>query len=354
MILRNRSTCPDEEAVTDLRVAAPAGSRRRAEARSFDVPSNGATIAVRTQRDSGEAVVLLHGGPGCPDYLQPVAESLDPHLRGVTFDQRGVGGSTATGTFAIEDYLSDIEAVRRRLGVERFHLFGHSWGGLLAQLYANKYPERVASMVLTNAAAGVGAQWTQVEREVMAYNRKRSGLAGFAVLGLSAALTRLPGRVGDSAGRRLLARVWRNYFPDDASAPPADAKWLRGSSISAAIKTTAAIRAAETSQLEGLGSRLAVPVVVVYGEHDIYGASKDVLRARFPAAQHVMLQDCGHLPWLQAADVFASLLSGFYSAATPAARRCPASTSGASATTSDCAGSRPLRPDTPNLRSVNT
>ena len=81
----------------------------------------------------------------------------------------------------------------------------------------------------------------------------------------------------------------------------------------------AAIRAAETSQLEGQGSRLAVPVVVVYGEHDIYRPSKDVLRARFPAAQHVTLKDCGHLPWLQAADAFASLLSGFYSAATPAA-----------------------------------
>jgi pimeloyl-ACP methyl ester carboxylesterase len=129
MILRDRSTCPDEEAATDLRVAAPAASSRRpAEARSFDVPSNGATIAVRTHHACGEAVVLLHGGPGCPDYLQPVAQSLARHLRGVTFDQRGVGGSTATGTFAIEDYLSDIEAVRRRLGVERIHLLGHSWG----------------------------------------------------------------------------------------------------------------------------------------------------------------------------------------------------------------------------------
>ena len=117
-------------------------------------------------------------------------------------------------------------------------------------------------MVLTNAAAGVGAQWKQVEREVMAYNRKRSGLAGFAVLGLWAALTRLPGRAGDSAGRRLLARVWRNYFPDDASAPPADANWLRGASHSAAIKTTAAIRAAETSQLEGL-ARDVIDVAVV-------------------------------------------------------------------------------------------
>jgi pimeloyl-ACP methyl ester carboxylesterase len=136
-----------------------------------------------------------------------------------------------------------------------------------------------------------------------------------------AALTRLPGRAGDGAGRRLLARIWRNYFPDNASAPPADANWLRGASSSVAIKTTAAVRAADTSMLAGLGSRLAVPVLVVYGEHDIYGASNDVLRTRFPAAQHVTLKDCGHLPWFQAADAFASLLSGFYAAAAPAPRR---------------------------------
>lgn len=88
----------------------------------------------------------------------------------------------------------------------------------------------------------------------------------------------------------------RNYFPDNASARRADARWLRGASSSAAIKTTSAIRAADTSMLAGLGSRLAVPVLVVYGEHDIYGASSDVLRTRFPAAQHVKLKDCGHLP----------------------------------------------------------
>jgi proline iminopeptidase len=72
--------------------------------------------------------------PGCPGYLAPVAALL-PDTRTVRFDQRGVGTSQAmSDTYGVDDYLDDIEAVRRHLGIERWHVFGHSWGGLLAQL----------------------------------------------------------------------------------------------------------------------------------------------------------------------------------------------------------------------------
>ena len=323
MILRTRSTRLGEEPlVTSRMAAAAAGSPCQPQPQPFDVASHDGTIAVRTRGGSGETVVLLHGGPGCPDYLQPVAQLLPAHLRVVTFDQRGVGGSAGARTFALEDYLSDIEAVRRHLGVERIHLLGHSWGGLLAQVYANKFPQRVASIVLTNSAAGVGNHWRQLEREVMAYNRKRSGPAGFIVMGLWAALMVLPGRVRNLAGRRLLKRVWRNYFPDNVSAPDADAAWLNGASSTAAVKTTAAIKAADTNVLDGLGSRLGVPALLVYGEHDIYSASKAFVEKRFLPAYHVTtLKDCGHLPWLQAPGAFALLLRDFYSEVAPATEK---------------------------------
>jgi len=97
------------------------------------VQSQGAELAVRDFGGQGEVVVLLHGGPGVPDYLRPVAEMLEPRYRAVTFDQRGVGSSVASQhRFELEDYLGDLDAVRQRLGVASVHLFGHSWGGLLA------------------------------------------------------------------------------------------------------------------------------------------------------------------------------------------------------------------------------
>lgn len=282
------------------------------DAQTSNVKSDGATLAVRMWGTSGDVVLLLHGGPGCPDYLEPVARNLSNRFRAVTYDQRGVGASPAIGSFEIVDYLADVEAIRCHLGVETMHVFGHSWGGLLAQLYASEHPERVASLVLANSAAGVGEQWKQTEREVLTYNRHRSGLPGFAALGFWAAASRLPGRAGDAAGRHMLARVWRNYFPDPAAAPPPDAAWLSGARSSVAIKTLAAVRRASASRLDGLGSRLAAPVLVVYGDDDIYGPSPEHVLARFPTAQTAILDHCGHLPWIQGPDAFAALLTEFY------------------------------------------
>ncbi len=281
-------------------------------AQSSNVQSDGATLAVRILGTSGDVVLLLHGGPGCPDYLEPVARCLSNRFRAVTYDQRGVGASAAIGGFEIVDYVADVEAIRRHLGVETMHVFGHSWGGLLAQLYANEHSERVASLVLASSAAGLGEQWKQTEREVLTYNRHRSGPPGFAALGFWAAASRLPGRTGDAAGHHMLARVWRNYFPNPGAAPAPDAAWLSGAHSRVAIKTVAAVRRASASQLDGLGSRLAAPVLVVYGDDDIYGTSPEHVRTRFPTAQHAILDHCGHVPWIQGADAFAALLSDFY------------------------------------------
>lgn len=280
----------------------------------LNVISGRSTLAARIYGDIGKVVLLLHGGPGCPDYLEPVARLLSSRFRAVTFDQRGVGASTAVGHFGIQDYVADIEAIRLSLGVETMHVFGHSWGGLLAQLYASDYPTRVDSVFLANSAAGVGEHWSQTEREVLAYNRRQSGLGGFAVMGMWAVVARLPGRAGNAALRRMFARVWQNYFPDPTTAPPADSKWLAGAHSVAVFRTTAAVRTAKSSVLDGLGSRLDVPVLVVYGDADIYGPSINYIRTRFPRADHIIIDQCGHLPWLQAPDRFAALLHEFYEA----------------------------------------
>ena len=61
--------------------------------RTIEVSSSGARLAVRDHPGEGTPVVLLHGGPGVPDYLEPVAQMLAPPHRAITFDQRGVGAS---------------------------------------------------------------------------------------------------------------------------------------------------------------------------------------------------------------------------------------------------------------------
>ncbi len=99
----------------------------------------------------GIPIVLLHGGPGAgatPTHRR----FFDPdHYRIIIFDQRGCGRSHPLGSLeknTTRHLLGDIESLRIHLGLERWHLFGGSWGSTLALLYANIYPERCISLIL--------------------------------------------------------------------------------------------------------------------------------------------------------------------------------------------------------------
>jgi pimeloyl-ACP methyl ester carboxylesterase len=74
-------------------------------------------LAVFVHDGEHETVLLLHGGPGVPDYLEPVASLLAPGRRAARFDQRGVGKSVAlNGSYGIGDYIADVDGIRNYLG----------------------------------------------------------------------------------------------------------------------------------------------------------------------------------------------------------------------------------------------
>ncbi|MBS2028619.1 MAG: prolyl aminopeptidase [Deltaproteobacteria bacterium] len=100
---------------------------------------------------NGKPVVFLHGGPG--GGTEPKQRRFfDPAAyRIVLFDQRGCGKSTPHAN--LEDnttwhLVQDIEALREHLGIQKWQVFGGSWGSTLALAYAEKHPERVSELVL--------------------------------------------------------------------------------------------------------------------------------------------------------------------------------------------------------------
>ena len=106
---------------------------------------------------NGDPLILLHGGPGVPhDYLQDT-RALSPYARLVFFDQRGTGksGKSKTLDYTLEANVEDTENVRSGLNLGKCAIFGHSWGGMLAQAYALKYPESVSKLILANTFSTV-------------------------------------------------------------------------------------------------------------------------------------------------------------------------------------------------------
>lgn len=99
----------------------------------------------------GLPVVFLHGGPGagCSPSQRSLFDPQGYHL--VMFDQRGAGKSKPHAGLennTTDDLVSDIEALRIHLGLERWMVFGGSWGSTLALAYAQAHPDRVMGLVL--------------------------------------------------------------------------------------------------------------------------------------------------------------------------------------------------------------
>lgn len=105
----------------------------------------------------GQPALFLHGGPGAGAGAVHRRFFNPRHWRTVLFDQRGAGRSRPLGSIAensTPQLIEDIEALRRHLGIERWLLFGGSWGSTLAIAYAQAHPERVTACVLRGIFLG--------------------------------------------------------------------------------------------------------------------------------------------------------------------------------------------------------
>jgi proline iminopeptidase len=96
-------------------------------------------------------LLILHGGPGMQhDYLLPLTALAD-RRRVIFYDQLDCGRADHPGkpeNWTFDRYLSEIEAIRTALGLNRLHLYGNSWGGSLAAVYAAGDPPGLASVIL--------------------------------------------------------------------------------------------------------------------------------------------------------------------------------------------------------------
>lgn len=104
-------------------------------------------------------LLTLHGGPGAPhDYLDNMERLADAGRRVIFYDQLGCGRSDKTGQpemYTVDLFVEEVDAVRQALGLERLHILGQSWGGMLAMSYAMTQPRGVASLIIESSPASM-------------------------------------------------------------------------------------------------------------------------------------------------------------------------------------------------------
>jgi proline-specific peptidase len=125
---------------------------------------------VEAERDEGRAALLcLHGGPGANWLHVKPYEVLADERRVVFYDQLGAGNSVVDephdpAMWTPELYVEEVDAVREALGLERVHILGHSWGGMLGMQYAAGRPEGLVSLVVESSPPSVPAWMPEIAR----------------------------------------------------------------------------------------------------------------------------------------------------------------------------------------------
>ena len=173
--------------------AAGAVYEARSRRRDHALPSAGELVDVDGHRvrryieaDGGGSgtVVLVHGAGDCADSWLPVRHRVASFARLVSYDRPGLGGSPGGPPADVERYLGELHHVVRGHGVEGpVVLVGHSLGGLIAQLYAQRHPDAVAGLVLIDPTPAAVARESGVK-------------AGFAASGVAASVLKAAAPLG--------------------------------------------------------------------------------------------------------------------------------------------------------------
>lgn len=266
----------------------------------------------------GKPALWLHGGPGAGGG-RGSRRLFDPDAyRIVLFDQRGCGQSEPHAADpevslehnTTEHLLADIERLREHLGVDRWLLYGGSWGCTLALAYAQRHPDRVSEIVLVAISLSTPAEVDWLYRGVRVL-----------VPGPWEDFRRGSGLPGDPAGVELVAAYDRLLnSPDAAVRDRAAVDWCawedaviahepRAGHFSATFGDTqrAFTRICahyyshhawldDGALLRGMGRIAHVPAVLIHGRLDFGCPLKTAwdLAAAWPAADLVIIDDSGH------------------------------------------------------------
>ena len=237
----------------------------------------------------GEPLVIVHGGGGDSSHWQQNAAALAENYTIYVPDLPGFGGTQPLeGNYFIPELVDFVERFVHSLGLDKFHLVGHSLGGGIALSYALKFPWRITKLVLVNSLC--------LGREIALWVRflshpRISRHVGRVVLGVFKAV------------RWLAEALLRAPF--ELAMPFSTTSVNLGSYV-----TT--LRHQTTVLLNRL-SELVMPTLVVWGAKDPIVPAKQAYAAAnlIPDCQVKIFEDCGHSVYREELSEFSRLLKGF-------------------------------------------
>jgi pimeloyl-ACP methyl ester carboxylesterase len=118
----------------------------------------------------GEPIVILHGWGANLTTMQSITNLLQSQYRVIAIDMPGFGESEEPkDVWSSYDFADHVEALLNHLGIDRFHILGHSHGGRVSIILASKYPERIGKMILVDSAGLVKKKSFKVRMKILTF-----------------------------------------------------------------------------------------------------------------------------------------------------------------------------------------
>lgn len=258
----------------------------------------------------GIPMLIINGGPGMnSEGFTQLAIQLSKNNRTILFDQRGTGRSKFDvidpSTITVKLMAEDIENLRKKLGIDKWIILGHSFGGMMASYYATLYPERIEKMILSSSGgidlelqSYVGANLrskltTQQQDSLDLYNNKisrgdtsfktrlqRAGVLAYAYVYNKINVPTISERLTQT-NNRINGLVWQNLQKIHFDCAP---------------------------KLSGL----SIPVLIIQGKQDIVEEKTAAKAHRVLKNSTVVLLDkCVHYGWLDKKEEYFSAIDKF-------------------------------------------
>lgn len=279
---------------------------------------------------AGPPLLLISGGPGTSHhYFHPHLIPAARFARLIYVDLRGVGRSDYEpgDGYTVAQAVADLERLRRRLGLERWTLFGYSFGGTVAQLYTIRHPERVAGLVLASSAV-------PMDLDVGLRTRERDFMAPEEIDRV-AEIYRVDGEpVVPAHGDRVdpatqRSMVYNGFLNGDwkrrhlcRMLPAEIAHFARYEWVHDRNYYFEMVRDAQRYDLTGVFAENPIPTLILEGKWDLaFGEHKaSTFAEQFPGARLVVFDDGGHTFFEDVPARFFETLRAFVTGLRPASR----------------------------------
>lgn len=260
----------------------------------------------------GTPLVFVHGGPGMSHgYLTPqVVRLLTDDYRLVFYDQRGSGRPTGvkdTTRLTIEQFVEDLETVRKEFGLKRMNLLGHSFGGLLAMNYATTYPSHVEKLLLLDTAASSWERLFPYFRKTIAKRRPEADQREMNAIEAQEEFGKDP---------EMMERYWHLFFRsffhnqslNDSLALELDEQWLANYGVTGRLVQKRLGRYDIHDQLD----RISAPTLILHGDASTISVeAAEAIHERIPHSQLIVLDDVGHFHYIEAPQAFKAAVKAF-------------------------------------------